>query len=613
MKSFQDDADFDSLYEAADARLQIGRYGDASRLFQRALLAEGGTKGERYWARLYKARCDEICGFQRGALGEISEVLSATQNDPDFVDIAYSAMFLEVACLRDLHYGTHPSMDPAFLRELLELVNSRIEWVQVAAPHFSAAALKLEKARTLMAIGEYELALDSAEDSLHSMLKMALEERGYEETDHVEAILQASELAGSQERATEILEESYDKLTAGQMYLDEWWVKMFREAKPSRLIEALELLRRHAATVKQIQARPLRISWNGNYMILALETGCFDEAEEALLEIYASASKSHIEERYRCLRMALDRVDAAINYLSTSAGKRSNKIWDRLNETRTSLEKAVTEFDAAVGLTAAQRTNYHNARANARCELGDYLGAFQHYTAASNHAGRAGILELCESHEDGLVEIQKAIDTAPEDSDNNYWLAGILSLKLNNLTAALEYFSKLVQADANDPLNYYWRALAHINDANWDHALADFDLDAALFPGDPVTKCYGLMWRGVICDKQGKSDEANIFYSEAITAAMDMKKDDGAQSRALAFANLVKGDAEQARVHFGDAIQSNRLRHKWLAARVYLLLLKRLFPDRLDIQEASQWFDEGLGPVPCLPLPHESGLTGDLL
>jgi tetratricopeptide (TPR) repeat protein len=263
---------------------------------------------------------------------------------------------------------------------------------------------------------------------------------------------------------------------------------------------------------------------------------------------------------------------------------------------------ALKAFDTAIQLRDEQNTNDFSGRARAKYELGDYQGALEDFAIGGIHWGRGDIFQLAKDYEAALREYGKNVEKQPQDS-NAYQARGVNYLLLERTAEALADLSQALDLNKDNKVNYYWRALVHINAGNWTAAIADLDLELSegASQTDYIVLAYNKFWRAVIREKHNSTDEANTLYKDALAFASLIPDDKGSQSRVLGLLTLWVGQSEAARAHYERAIQQQPLRHLHFSPPLYLTLLTRLFPERSEFRETLDWYNERLGPLPTLP------------
>jgi hypothetical protein len=107
---------------------------------------------------------------------------------------------------------------------------------------------------------------------------------------------------------------------------------------------------------------------------------------------------------------------------------------------------------------------------------------------------------------------------------------------------------------------------------------------------DSFTVAFCAFWRGVGCRLKG--DEANVQHELAQLASLIPQVTDPNQQRRLqALLALFEGQTDAAREHYAQIVRDNPKIHQLFSPRLYLRLLRRLFPAREDIHALGVWFE----------------------
>jgi tetratricopeptide (TPR) repeat protein len=171
---------------------------------------------------------------------------------------------------------------------------------------------------------------------------------------------------------------------------------------------------------------------------------------------------------------------------------------------------------------------------------------------------------------------------------------------MNKLEEAIGDFTTAVDLEPSNHINYYWRALASLKAGKWSGAISDLDVGLEKCGDVPATIVFSQFWKGIIKEKQGLKEEAEALYKEALKQVGNIE-DLQTKARIEALIKLITEEPEAARLNYEKALIEKPLRHQNYATKLYLQILTDLFPERADIKETYQWFQQKLGPLPQLP------------
>lgn len=265
-------------------------------------------------------------------------------------------------------------------------------------------------------------------------------------------------------------------------------------------------------------------------------------------------------------------------------------------------ELAIETFDQAIARRDEDYGSDYSGRGWSKYYLGDYLGAFEDFRTAENHRGMGDIYQVARDYQKALAEYDENIKRKP-DEDVAYQIRGLNYLILDQSDKAAADFAQAVELDPENTYHVFWGALNHINRSDWDAALANLDLEQSLptRQTDLISRAYNVFWRAVIAEKRASADEARTLYQESLALALPAPNERGSQSRVVGLIELMMGEREAARTHYEEAIRQQPLRSRHFSPPLYLLVLSRIFPERTDIRETLEWYEQRLGPIPVLP------------
>ncbi len=166
------------------------------------------------------------------------------------------------------------------------------------------------------------------------------------------------------------------------------------------------------------------------------------------------------------------------------------------------LDKAIAEFDAAISLIRAPKTDYCLAyynRARAYERKGEFIQAYSDYTKAIEldpryllaYYGRAYVLQKKSRLDDALLEYKKIleIDKNQPHAHNN---SGICYYEKGEFSLAMSEYNKAIELD-HELLNaHYNRGILKVNNKDYYEGVFDFEKELKIYPNSLKPKYYRL-------------------------------------------------------------------------------------------------------------------------
>lgn len=199
-------------------------------------------------------------------------------------------------------------------------------------------------------------------------------------------------------------------------------------------------------------------------------------------------------------------------------------------------DDAVDLFDMAISLREDE-PDYHAQKGMAFSRVGENMQAIEAFEKAlsldpSHNTSRNGLaMVLSGSDPELLRQIEETIADSSANSQT-YKQRGFYRMNNQDEAGALADFSKAIEADAEDPENFYYRAVVYSRLKKWKEADADFTKALQLNPKNPEM----ILARG----------QARYRASELLGALED-------------FTRLIELDGEHASGFFHRGITLQRL------------------------------------------------------
>ena len=205
--------------------------------------------------------------------------------------------------------------------------------------------------------------------------------------------------------------------------------------------------------------------------------------------------------------------------------------WERLG--RGDQEGALADFMPVVEAHPEEAWVWYRI-GQARHALEDFAGALEAYDQAfaspeldeydddnlsAFHRGRGNALRMLERREQALVELDKAVELAPESSDTVH-LRGVIRSELGLKAEALADATRALELDPRNTTARFQRVICQVGgEEPPPDAELQSELEAILAIAPDYWKAHEQL--GILYEAQGRGDDANDAYTQAISAMLD--------------------------------------------------------------------------------------------
>jgi hypothetical protein len=229
---------FEDLYWQGYSLQRKDAPGDAVYYYERALRAPDARDDQKLSAKRDLARCYIYVG-RNEATALLDEVIAATENidSEEMFDLGYHSRYDQVLNFRAI-MESEPG--PEIIKRHLNFIQKDcLEWLRKYDREHMKAPLLVEMAIAYFYQGNYDLALDTAEESYS--LKKYLIEPQY----HALIVARYARKVKNYERALEVLDKSCNEYvsTYSRVQLLTERLRLLLELKPQRIQDAVEISR----------------------------------------------------------------------------------------------------------------------------------------------------------------------------------------------------------------------------------------------------------------------------------------------------------------------------------------------------------------------------------
>ncbi|WP_373521637.1 tetratricopeptide repeat protein [Aquiflexum sp.] len=202
-------------------------------------------------------------------------------------------------------------------------------------------------------------------------------------------------------------------------------------------------------------------------------------------------------------------------------------------------------------------------------KLNDFQSALEYFTKAENDEptnrvyieNRASAYRNLELYDEAIQEYQRSIEI--KESDFSFNAIGVMKYLQGKFMEAIDFYSKALQLDGNNPIYWENRALAYEKAGNYE--FAEMDSKKALEIEDSSGRNNIL---GLSLHKQGKIDEAIVYYSKALE--LDANNPIYWENRALAYENSKNYSLAELDSKKALEIEGSPLRYNLLGLSLYM-------------------------------------------
>lgn len=111
--------------------------------------------------------------------------------------------------------------------------------------------------------------------------------------------------------------------------------------------------------------------------------------------------------------------------------------------------------------------------------------------------------------------LNKAIELDSKNMAEAYFIRGIIYKNSKLYESAIQDFTKAIELNFACKTSLLNRGICHLELKNFDNAFLDFEKAAQLNPINDSDTCFAYLLMGNIKQKEGKNEEALLYYTKA--------------------------------------------------------------------------------------------------
>jgi hypothetical protein len=287
---------FEDLFDQGYSLQRKDAPGDAVYYYERALRAPDAREDQKLSAKRYLARCYIYLG-RNEATALLDEVIAASENidSEEMFDFSYHSRYDQILNFRAV-MESEPS--PEKIQHLLNFIQKDcLDWLCKYDREYMKAPLLVEMAIAYFYQGNYDLALDTAEES-YSLPKYLIEPQY-----HALIVARYARKVKNYERALEVLDKSCNEYvsTYSRVQLLTERLRLLLELKPQKIQEAVDISRNLTTLLIGITTKRARIEafceMGRTYLCAKMYDKCLD-ALQNVHEICVKENEKSYHKKY---------------------------------------------------------------------------------------------------------------------------------------------------------------------------------------------------------------------------------------------------------------------------------------------------------------------------